>query len=251
MADRQTLPVPPAAKRKRGAPQRRSSTLLVALGAAAAVAIVLVAASLLLGGGGDEPPAPTPTTVGTALVDGIPQQGTVLGDPTATVTLLQYEDVQCPFCKRYTDDAFPGIVREYVRTGKVKVDFRGLAFLGEDSNEGLRGVLAAARQGKAWQLIELLYDSQGDENSGWVTEDLLRSLAAQIAGLDVEKMLADAQTDEISAEIDAVSEEAQQRQVPGTPSFYVQVGEQQPYEVQPTAFSPEAFRPILDDALAR
>ena len=53
-----------------------------------------------------------------------------------TVRMLQFEDLQCPICKRYTDDAFPAIVNEYVRTGRIKIDFRGLAFLGARLAEG-------------------------------------------------------------------------------------------------------------------
>ena len=72
------------------------------------------------------------------LVAGIPQNGTVLGKSGTTVRLLQFEDLQCPICKRYTDEAFPAIVNEYVRTGRIKVDFRGLAFLGPDSLKALQ-----------------------------------------------------------------------------------------------------------------
>ena len=60
----------------------------------------------------------------------------MLGNPDATVRMLQFEDLQCPICKKYTDDAFPAIVDEYVRPGRVKIDFRGLAFLGPDSLKG-------------------------------------------------------------------------------------------------------------------
>ena len=56
---------------------------------------------------------------------GIPQSGTVLGKSGATVRMLQFEDLQCPICKRYTDDAFPAVVNEYVRTGRVKSTFAG------------------------------------------------------------------------------------------------------------------------------
>ena len=60
----------------------------------------------------------------------------MLGKAGTTVRLLQFEDLQCPICKRYTDEAFPAIVNEYVRTGRIKVDFRGLAFIGRRLAEG-------------------------------------------------------------------------------------------------------------------
>ncbi len=242
--------MPPVPKpRSRSGDRRggnRALILAVALGVATAAGLAI--ASLVLRGGDEQ--APIVGTGSTALVDGIPQNGTVLGDAAATVTLLQYEDLQCPYCKLYTDAAFPAIVDEYVRTGKVKVDFRGLEFLGDDSNKALRAVLAAAKQNKAWQLIELLYDHQGAENSGWVTDDLVSELAGSIAGLDVGEMQADAASTDTTAEIEALGDEARKREVGGTPWFFVAIGDAEPYPIQPQPRTdPAAFRPIFADAL--
>ena len=88
-----------------------------------------------------------------ALVAGIPQKGTVLGSSGTTVRMLQFEDIQCPICKRYTDEAFPAIVNEYVRPGRLKIDFRGLSFLGPDSVKALKIVMAAGLQNKLWQVV--------------------------------------------------------------------------------------------------
>ncbi len=223
---------------------------LIGVVVAVGVLAALVVGAILLSSGDDDASSNGPATGTTALVDGIPQDGTLLGNPDATVVLLQYEDIQCPVCKRYTDAGFRTIVEEYVRPGSVRVDFRGLDFLGDDSTKALRVVLAAARQDRAWQLVELLYANQGEENSGWVTDDLLRELAAQIEGLDADMMFADADSAEITAEIEKVAEEAVERQVQGTPWFFVKIGDDEPYEVQPTSLDGEAFRPILDDALS-
>jgi hypothetical protein len=70
------------------------------------VIVALVAASLLLRGGDDSgsdaPPASTvsPST----LLDGIPQDRAILGANDATVTLIQFEDLQCPVCKTYQEE---------------------------------------------------------------------------------------------------------------------------------------------------
>jgi protein-disulfide isomerase len=249
-------PAPKAKKPTRKGPAPKSgaggsnSARLIGVGVAIAVLAALVVGAILLSGGDDEAAPNGPATGTTALIDGIPQDGTLLGNPDAEVVLLQYEDIQCPVCKRYTDAGFRTIVEEYVRPGDVRVDFRGLDFLGDDSTKALRVALAAARQDRAWQMVELLYANQGDENSGWVTDDLLRELAAQIEGLDADKMFADADSPEITTEIEEVAEEAVARQVQGTPWFFVKIGDAEPYEVQPTSLEGEAFRPILDDALS-
>jgi protein-disulfide isomerase len=105
------------------------------------------------------------------------------------VTLVEFADVQCPYCATWADAAFAEIGRDYVRPGKVRIVFSGLAFIGPESETGLRFALAAGRQGKLWQTVHLLYANQGAENSGWVTNELLSGLGASIPGLDVERAL--------------------------------------------------------------
>ena len=145
------VPKPPAES-------KRNRTLVIAIAVAIAIAAALVAASFLTRDKGDDAATTEATSTGTvpadstnpaiAVVAGIPQKGTVLGNPKATVRLLQFEDLQCPICKKYTDNAFPAIVDEYVRPGLVKIDFRGLAFLGPDSEKALRIVVASGYQNK-------------------------------------------------------------------------------------------------------
>ena len=226
--------------------------MVIAAGGAALVIVALVAASLLLRGGDDDSEAAptTGTTVSpSTLLDGIPQDRAVLGNENATVTLIQYEDLQCPICKRYQEEGFPGIVEEYVRPGKVKIRFVGLAFIGPDSEKALLYTLAAGEQGKLWQFADGLYANQGKENSGWVTDELLQELADDF-DLDWEKLKTDADGAVTLQQANSMATEAEQRGVPGTPWFYVQVGDGQPYEVRPGSFAIEEFRQILDDALA-
>lgn len=230
----------------------RNRGMLIAAGGAAIVVVLLVGASLLLRGGDDSDSA-TPTTTSptspSALLDGIPQDRAILGAEDATVTLIQFEDLQCPVCRSYQEEGFPGIVEEYVRPGKVKLRFVGLAFIGPDSEKALLHVLAAGEQGKLWQFADELYANQGAENSGWVTDELLEQLAGEL-GLDWETLQADADGAVTLQQANAMATEGEQRGVPGTPWFYIQVGDGEPYEVRPGSFAIEEFREILDDALA-
>jgi len=229
-----------------GPPNR---SLAAAAAVAAAVVATLIAASLLRGGdsGSDASPS-TPGEIETLLA-GVPQDGAILGSPQAPVTLVQFEDLQCPICRRYQVDVFPPIVREYVRTGKVKLRFVGMTFIGDDSAKALRYVLAAGEQGKLWQLADALYANQGGENDGWVTDDLVETLAGQL-GLDYAQLRTAASSPSVQQQAAAMAAEAEQRKVPGTPWFYVQVGDDEPYEVRWTTLEPDEFRTILDDALA-
>lgn len=235
-------------KRKPTTEKGPSRNLLIALAGAAVVVAALVVGTIVLTGGGDTNDT-TSTGTGASLIAGIPQTGTVLGSPDATVTLLQYEDLQCPVCKAYTNDVLPTLVEEYVKPGKVKIDFRGLSFLGDDSVKALRVALAARNQDKLWDVVEAFYENQGQENTGWVTDGKVDEILAQVPGLDAAKVLADAKSATITAEIEKLNQEGSDRKVQGTPWFFIRIGSKEPYEIQPTDLSPEVFRPALDDAL--
>jgi protein-disulfide isomerase len=239
-----------AKPRKPPAASSGNRNLLLAAAGAAVVVAVLVVASLLLRGG-DSQAGETPTTPVEAdtLLDGIPQDRAVLGSPEAKVTLIQFEDLQCPVCKRYQQEGFRGIVEQYVRPGRVKLRFVGLAFIGPDSEKALHYVLAAGAQGKLWQLADALYANQGGENSGWVTDELLEQLSGAL-GLDYTKLRSDADGAAVRQQASSMAAEAEQREVPGTPWFFVQVGNGEPYEVRPSSFEIGEFSSILDDALA-
>jgi protein-disulfide isomerase len=162
-----------------------NKTIALAFGAAIGAAVMLVVVALSLRNEGSVSPA-TPTPV--VDLSGIPQAGNVLGSPSAKVTLIEYADPQCPACRAYTETMFPTLVDDFVRTGKAATEFRGFPFIGPDSVTAYRFLLAAGEQNRLWNLAEALYRNQGGENDGWVTDDLVRRLRADISGLVVERV---------------------------------------------------------------
>ena len=137
----------------------------IALGGAVLLTAILISASLV---SGSEPAPPAPPgshrrrrPSRDSLLRGIPQDGIALGDPKAPVTLVEYADLQCLYCADWARDAFPAIVDEYVASGKVRIVFRGLAFLGPDSDKALRAALAAGEQDALWNVVHGLFTSQG------------------------------------------------------------------------------------------
>jgi protein-disulfide isomerase len=155
-----------------------------------------------------------------ALLRGIPQNGTVLGRPDAPVTIVEYADMQCPYCARWAIDVFPSVVREFVRSGKAKIEFRGLTFVGPDSEPALRTALAAGRSGRLWHVVDVLYHNQGAENTGWVTDDLLERAVAS-SKLDAERTL-DARDDaSVQLAMEKAAAAATNDRVPGTPALSV------------------------------
>ena len=180
-------------------------------------------------------------------LSGIPQDGSVLGSPDATVTLIEWADPQCPACRLYTEEFFPTVVNEYVRPGTVDTEFRGFPFIGEDSVKAYRFLLAAGEQDKLWNLQEALYRHQGGENDGWVTDDLIRELASQIDGLDVDQLFVDAEHDDIVAKAEGAKAAGEAAGILGTPTLMIAIGDADPYVIQLT--NVDELRAALDDAL--
>lgn len=211
---------------------------------ATCVAVACAAAALV----GTPSGAAAGASPGTALLAGIPQQGTVLGRPTAQLTLLVYEDLGCPHCRTFMTDAFPTVVREFVRPGFVKVDFRGLGFVTPASAPALLYALAAGRQNRLWHVTALFYENQ-DRLGRLATPTGVKRLVDGIRGLDAARMVRDAKSPVVRRQADAVLAEARGRGVPGTPWLFVQRRGEQPVPVQVRAFTPEVFRGMLKAAL--
>lgn len=228
--------------RSSGRPSQRSVVLAFAGAAAVAVALIVVALVFRSGGG-----APEPTPTSSVTLTGISQNDRVLGEAAAKVTLIEYADPQCPACRLYSEELFPKLVDEYVRPGKVATEFRGFPFIGPDSVKALEFIYAAGLQDKLWQYQEALYRNQGDENAGWVTDELLRKIAGEIPGLDADKLFADAASSAIKQEVATAPGEAQAAGVEGTPTLFVKIGDAEPYYIR--VGSAEAMRAALDDAL--
>lgn len=155
-----------------------------------------------------------------ALLRGVPQQGPWLGKRTAPLIVVEYLDLQCPYCAVFSRQTLPPIIRSYVRTGKVRLLFRGLAFVGPESATALRWTFGAGAQNKLWNVLELLYVQQGGENEGWVTQPLLNAVAHSVPGLDLARLKKDAPR--TGPAIASAASAAKAAKVPGTP--YLQAG---------------------------
>ena len=153
------------------------------------IAGALVAASLagpLDEQASPEPPAALDSTETSRLLEGVPQNGTVLGRPDAPVTLVEYGDLQCP-CSALDARGAPVLVDEYVRPGSCGSSSEEWPSSGQSRRQGSAAL--AAEQDKLWHVVDLLYHNQGHENSGWLNDETLRLVGSSVPGLDVERML--------------------------------------------------------------
>jgi len=84
-----------------------------------------------------------------------------LGDPNAPVTLLIYEDLACPNCRRFVEDIEPQVIEQYVRSGQVRLEVYTMSFVSNVSLLAAQAAYCVADQGLFWEYRDLLYQMQG------------------------------------------------------------------------------------------
>ena len=137
--------------------QTRSRALVLAVGAALLVGIVLIGASRLAAEPDPEPPATQAAPAPSPLLDGIPQDGAVLGQPDAPVTLVEYADLQCPYCGQ----AEP-VVRELMTDVDLRYVWRHMPLpdVHPQAELAAEATEAAGAQGRFWEMHDLLLTRQ-------------------------------------------------------------------------------------------
>jgi protein-disulfide isomerase len=218
--------------------------MLTRLGLLAALAAIAVVAAVTIAGPGNSSNkgGGSPAATESAL-KGIPQSGITLGSPKAPVTMIEFADLQCPFCAEYQRDVFPAILKRYVRTGKVRLELRLLRFIGPDSDRLARAAVAAGGQNRMWQFVDLAYQRQGHENSGYATDDFINSLAA---GAGVDKLDAGATAEQ---QVNRSEQAARTLGIDSTPSFLIGPTGGPLTRIEPSELSPAAFVPAIEKEL--
>jgi len=174
------------------------------------------------------------------------ERDAILGDANAPVTLIEYSDFQCPFCGRFYSETEPQIRDAYVKTGKVKIVYRHLAFLGPESVEAAKASECAKDQGKFWAYHDELFKTEikdGQEHNGNLDKDLFVKLAGTV-GLNVSAFTQCYDSGTYASFVDDEVAKARAGGVNATPTVFVNgtvVQGAQPFS---------AFQPIIDAALA-
>ncbi|HEX4188674.1 MAG TPA: thioredoxin domain-containing protein [Solirubrobacteraceae bacterium] len=207
-------------------------TRLAQLGIVVGIVIVAIVVVLIAtGSGGKSKPAPAGSKVASettaqvnALIGGIPQSGSVLGNPKAPVTLQYFADLECPICKDFTEGALPSLIEHQVREGKLKIEYRSLETATREQ-EVFRtqqvAALAAGNQSKLWQFVETFYREQGEEGSGYVTEQYLQNIAQQVTGLNLTQWTAARSDPALASQVTNDAQVASAQGFTGTPSFLI------------------------------
>jgi protein-disulfide isomerase len=206
-------------------------TRLTQLGGVVGVVVIAIVVILLATGGGSKKGIPATkheqtsvTNEVTALVGGIDQAGNALGSATAPVSLQYFGDLECPICQKFTLAALPTVIQKWVRTGKLRIEYRSLETATREKevfNNQQVAALAAGKQNKLWNFIETFYHEQGEEDSGYVTEKYIEGIASQVPGLDLAKWSSDRSDPELAKQVEADAVAAGNVGFNGTPSFLI------------------------------
>ena len=215
-------PPPPKLKTTR---RRASPRVLLAAGVVLVLVIAAVALGVVLTSSSGSSSATGATLPGASdvqtLLRGIPQNGNVLGKPSAPVTMVEYVDLQCPFCQEFETQAMPTLISRYVRPGKLKVEVRPVAIRGGDSFRGQSATIAAGTQNKEFNFMQLLYVNQGIENTGWLDDNMVKSAASSIPGLDVGLFLKQVSSSTVAEQVKTVDAQASADGLDRTPTILV------------------------------
>jgi protein-disulfide isomerase len=83
------------------------------------------------------------------------------GTDQAPVTLIEFSDFRCSFCRKFWQDTLPAIEKKYIKTGKVRFIYRHLAVLGPPSVVSAQAAECAGEQGKFWPYHDTLFSNAG------------------------------------------------------------------------------------------
>ena len=110
----------------------------------------------------------------------------ILGDINAPLTLIEFGDYQCTFCKKFFSETEELIITNYVETGKVKILFKDFIVVNEDSVNAASAAHCANDQNMFWQYHSTLYNNWDGEGTGWASIEQLHKFATTL-GLDMDK----------------------------------------------------------------
>lgn len=137
----------------------------------------------------------------------------VKGPKDAKITIIEFSDFQCPFCKR-GKDTMDQILKAYPKDVKLVFKHLPLEFH-KQAKPAAIATLAAGKQGKFWEMHDIFFDNQQSINEEFIMT------TAQKLGLNMDKFKADMASDEIAKQVKDDSELARKNGISGTPGFFV------------------------------
>jgi protein-disulfide isomerase len=153
----------------------------------------------------------------------------IKGDRTARITIVEFSDFECPFCRQFARETLPQIERDYVRTGKLRYAFRNypLTALHKDAFKAAEAAGCAQEQGKFWEMHQRLFAHEKA-----LGESELHT-HAEAVGLDLQTFQACLRSEKQALEIHNDAAEAMRARVRGTPTFFLGFTDPDSSDVKP------------------
>lgn len=208
-------------------PPRHSQTgsrLPVVLLPALVIAAILVATAIVGLSVGNGPSRKQIDQEVTGLLAGIPQRGAMLGSPDAPVTVQVFADLECPTVKRFVESYLPSIIKDWVRTGTVKLEYRSLQT--DTGNERTffrqeEAALAAGRQSRMWNFALTFVRQQGQHFTEYANDGFLLHIASQVPDLSLTRWNRDRKDTSLFKPINLSANSAYSQGFRSTPSFLI------------------------------
>jgi protein-disulfide isomerase len=157
------------------------------------------------------PPAPTgPVTMSVG-------DGPSLGNKDAPVTIVEFSDYQCPFCRKHFTSTFAALKTGYIDTGKVRYVFRDfpLESIHPYARKAAEAAHCAGDQGKYWEMHDTMFANQGA-----LKTDHLRNFARTMK-LDLEAFNVCLDSGKYAKKVEADVAAGSAAGVTGTPGFFI------------------------------
>jgi len=194
----------------------------------------------ITGGTVDIPDIPNiPTGIASVNAEDFVDDDPVLGNDNAKLTIVEFSDFQCPFCKRARDDAIKQIEEQYIKTGKVKLVYRDfpLTSIHPMAQKSAEAAECADDQGKFWEYHDVIFERQASLNI-----NSLKQWAGEL-GLNENDFNKCLDSGKHSNEVNKDASDAQRAGGQGTPFFIV--GNQPVSGAQPFA----NFQTVIESQL--
>ena len=145
----------------------------------------------------------------------------ILGSESAPITIVEFGDYQCEACYAWFHNTRDTLIDNYIETGKAKLIFVDLPFLGRDSPTAAQASYCAEDQGQYWEYHKMLYTFQdGHPDSGWADRDRLNSFAFSL-DMNIDEFNECMDSSKYKKRVKANYDEAVKNNVQSTPTFII------------------------------
>ena len=148
------------------------------------------------------------------------QGSTILGNPDAKITIVEFGDYQCTFCYKFHDETMKKIDQKYIKAENVNFVYRDFPLNGPQSILASEASYCAQKQNKFWEYHDTLYNNWGGENTGWITKNVLIGFANDIK-LDLDSFSQCLENSEFKQKVLDNEQFAREIGIDATPSFLI------------------------------